>query len=980
LSFCQIIINQSGSDAIEIINISLGGATSAQCSNSSTMTLSAGEVINYTIRVNDTSNRFTTNDTIITVTEVDTTPPIVNVTLNKSLTTIRINDVINVTANATDTGDGLAFGFIGHNMSGALINYTFTLSGGAAEFSQNFTINLTRGNVINFSVVVNDSADPANQALNDTIITVANTPATQASIVYPPNDFKTNLQPLDLNITFLADPDNDVINITYYIDGVINQTQLGNTTFNASDGVYILNVSLHDNVTTLEYSANVTINFTVDTVAPNVTLISPKNDTVDTDGNISFSYNVTDTFSIGNCSLIINQKINQTNRSIINGTRQYFNLTSLQSLQYNWSVNCSDSADNIGSSEERTVTVVLFENFNGTTTNLSNVDIRNITNFSIENTAAGRINFTEAIDLSSGGDLDKYVNISFNRIEINSTALPALNKSAILHLYGLTFSKPRILRDGSVCPSSICEKLSFTDGNLTFNVTHFSVYSAEETPSDTTTTTTTTTTGGGVGGGGGGGRSNFSLKREFTVDKDLIKEKILQGETITTELKIKNSGQIKLQLSVEVENLDEFIALSEDTFELATGESKIITIAITASENEVPEVYTGKIVVKSGTLEENIITIIEVIERQALFDISVLVDKNYKKVLKAQEVKIDIDLTNLGTLRPADVELYYAIKDLDENVIVFKTESLAVNDKLTVSRSLQIPDDLEEGKYIVYARVTYNDKIAASSDLFEVVDILPGLSRIDAIKIIGTIVLALVLLLLIINSFYYSDLLKGRHKEPLQRKVPGLFTRRRLITWPKERIIGPQIVLGKARERVLETKRGLQTVLEKPQERVSKAMEKFKELQKPGLKQIEDILTGKEIEKRRILRLIEEWKNKGYDTTLLELEVKALENKEIGAQIRRIKEWKSKGYDTTILELEAKALEDKKLAKQIKKIKEWKKKGYNTFMLEEKIKSSYKNRNSYLEAREIEIKIQEWKNKGYNTTTLEEKLRRLKNR
>ena len=70
LSFCKIIINQSGQKAIEIINISLSG-TSGQCSNSSAVTLAVGGVINYTIRVNDTSNNFSTNYTIITVAETN---------------------------------------------------------------------------------------------------------------------------------------------------------------------------------------------------------------------------------------------------------------------------------------------------------------------------------------------------------------------------------------------------------------------------------------------------------------------------------------------------------------------------------------------------------------------------------------------------------------------------------------------------------------------------------------------------------------------------------------------------------------------------------------------------------------------------------------------------------------------------------------------------------------------------------------------
>ena len=38
-----------------------------------------------------------------------------------------------------------------------------------------------------------------------------------------------------------------------------------------------------------------------------------------------------------------------------------------------------------------------------------------------------------------------YTNISSNRIEVNTTALPNFNKSAVIYLYNLSFSDPRIL-------------------------------------------------------------------------------------------------------------------------------------------------------------------------------------------------------------------------------------------------------------------------------------------------------------------------------------------------------------------------------------------------------------------------------------------------------------------------------------------------------------------------------------------------------
>ena len=390
---------------------------------------------------------------------------------------------------------------------------------------------------------------------------------------------------MPLNVTFAADADNDVINISYYINGRLNQTQLGNATLNASDGVYVLNVSLFDNVAGSASSANATVNFTInstiDATAPVINLISPANNTGDSDGNISFFYNVTDTGSIANCSLIINKKINQTNSSITNGTKQNFTLISLESLPYNWSLNCSDSANNIGMGEERSISVILLNNFNYSTTDLSSVSINNITNFILGVSSYGKINFTQNVDLSGGININKNVNISFNRIEINSTALSALNKSASLILYGLSFSNPRILMDGDVCPSDICTKISYTGGNLIFNATHFTVYSSEETP------TAGSSEGGSSGGGGGGGtvtppeptpqeeplettevtKEPEATKVLFDAILDLIRPEITLGENLAAKVYLVNfgvPGRVNVTLYYTITDLENNTILTEE--------------------------------------------------------------------------------------------------------------------------------------------------------------------------------------------------------------------------------------------------------------------------------------------------------------------------------------------------------------------------------------------------------------------------------
>lgn len=119
-------------------------------------------------------------------------------------------------------------------------------------------------------------------------------------------------------------------------------------------------------------------------------------------------------------------------------------------------------------------------------------DLQNMDDLIIENTDFGKIRFAEEINLLDDAtpddnviDMDSNIEISKNKIEINSENLPNLNKSAILMLYDLSFTTPRLLKDGSACPEEICQIISYTDGTLFFSVNHFTTYSAEEASDDT---------------------------------------------------------------------------------------------------------------------------------------------------------------------------------------------------------------------------------------------------------------------------------------------------------------------------------------------------------------------------------------------------------------------------------------------------------------------------------------------------------------
>ena len=56
---------------------------------------------------------------------------------------------------------------------------------------------------------------------------------------------------------------------------------------------------------------------------------------------INFSYTPSDSHTILNCSLVINNAINDTNSSVVDGNLNNFTATSFAEGSYSWGVNCT---------------------------------------------------------------------------------------------------------------------------------------------------------------------------------------------------------------------------------------------------------------------------------------------------------------------------------------------------------------------------------------------------------------------------------------------------------------------------------------------------------------------------------------------------------------------------------------------------------------------------------------------------------------
>jgi len=500
----------------------------------------------------------------------------------------------------------------------------------------------------------------------------------------------------------------------------------------------------------------------IDTQGPIINLINPINNSGFENLNITFLFNVSDANTVDNCSLIINDKVNITETSITKNTGIEITLNNTAVGSYNWSINCTDNLSFVSSSPNRTVTVLFALDFNGTSTNLSGIDIRNITNFVIEVTTAGQINFSDTIDLSQGFDLNKFINISFNRIELNSTALSELNKSATLSFFNLTFSNPRVLRDGVVCPSTICKEVSFSKGKFIFNVTHFTVYSSEETPAGGGTT-------GGTGGGGGrrAGGVSIAPKTDFTIDKKTLKVILRQGQTKEESFSIKNTGATTLDVTTYLQALRQFVfspTFDEIVITLNPDEYQIINLVFGAPEDLKPDVYTGEIRLKSGTIEKIIGTIIEVESAKPLFDVDVEVLPEYRSVLAGEEIFIDVSLFNVRGFGRVDVILEYSIKDFEGNLLAKEEETVAVETQAKFVRELFVPSDTIPGDYVATVKVTFDDSVGISSDVFEVRAKAIRLYPIALRGLTTQILVGIIIVLIIASVFliYYFGLPKKK--------------------------------------------------------------------------------------------------------------------------------------------------------------------------------------------------------------------------
>src|SRR3989344_3187831 len=207
--------------------------------------------------------------------------------------------------------------------------------------------------------------------------------------------------------------------------------------------------------------------------APRINLITPENKTYFSNNSLLLNY------SLISADFVWYNLDNSQDISLISSTR--FNASEGNHILYLYANNSyGENSKNVTFYINSSRFMVVYNEYTGSSkgasTDFNNIpyeDLYNKSDIVLENSNYGKIIFNEEINLTEDNtpennilNLDSDTNISYNRIEVNPDTLPNFNKSATLWLYNLTFSNPRILKDGSICLSSVCTKENYSAGIL----------------------------------------------------------------------------------------------------------------------------------------------------------------------------------------------------------------------------------------------------------------------------------------------------------------------------------------------------------------------------------------------------------------------------------------------------------------------------------------------------------------------------------
>ena len=496
------------------------------------------------------------------------------------------------------------------------------------------------------------------------------------------------------------------------VDGNLTSNIIINNSVNTSIlGIYTVTYDITDSVGNVANQETRTVNV-VDSIIPTITLLGENPQIMKLgDPYVEFGATAFDGID-GN----LTSQIQITNNININSVGTY-----------NVSYDVMDLSGNAANQETRTIIVAdkpIMDSFTGgSTTNLSDANLSSVSNFTLEN-PAGKIVFSETVDLTNVLDIDGSVIMQNGIIAINSTKYPELNKNATITLSGISYnSVPDIFYTdeftgnpgeiNQVC--DFCTLLNYTNfpttnGVVVFETEHFSSFLVGNSgnPVDLDSLTNVARCLSGEIGNITIGLNNPDEDEEiapgeiFEINADVENEnqenKKIIFKAILYDLD-ENDEEEKAQKSKTVSGGDEkeFEINLEVSDKIDDGNRYVLYVKAYEENNQQEQCSEGAIPVeikreKHEVKISNFVVNPEIIYPDGILDI----------FIQGQNVGSEDEESVYLTIRIPNLEIL-------ESSGIFSLEEFDENDRFEKNFQIRIPRNAEPGNYQIIAKVNFED-------------------------------------------------------------------------------------------------------------------------------------------------------------------------------------------------------------------------------------------------------------------------------
>ncbi|MBU2104861.1 MAG: hypothetical protein KKF67_03785 [Nanoarchaeota archaeon] len=238
---------------------------------------------------------------------------------------------------------------------------------------------------------------------------------------------------------------------------------------------------------------------------------------------------------------------------------------------------------------------------------------------------------------------------------------------------------------------------------------------------------------------------------EFSVSPELYEKSIALNRIEFGEIIITNKETSEISLVIDVGFIEDIIFFEKTELSLAPGETKPLEFKISSPRET--GIYTGKIIITSGTTVKEVLIMINVKTEKSLFDITLLIPQAMKTMVFNTNLNAQINLIQMGIKEKMDVTLNYVIKDFSGKVYLEESETIGVFDQKSIDKKFHTKD-LPVGDYVLGAELIYPDGVAVASSHFKIKDKIEieG-NQIIMIALIFAVIFLFVLIILAIRKY-----------------------------------------------------------------------------------------------------------------------------------------------------------------------------------------------------------------------------------